>query len=189
MSKIWFTSDNHFFHTRILEFQAEYKTRQGSTADEMNELMIEKWNSQVAKADTVYCLGDFSLGKTDNTEKIIQRLNGQIHLIKGNHDYWYTPSMQKYFVSVSYYKEITIDGIKIVLFHYPIMEWNKMHYGSFMLHGHVHGKPMGIEGRILDAGIDARPQKDMGLFSWEEVKELLLPKEIKTHHPRMQAET
>jgi len=43
-----------------------------------------------------------------------------------------------------------------------------MYYGSYHLHGHSHGNYT-AEGRILDVGIDARPQKDMGLWHWDEI--------------------
>jgi calcineurin-like phosphoesterase family protein len=180
--KIWFTSDNHFYHKNILKFQAEAGTRFGNDANEMNELMISKWNSQVALADKVYCLGDFSFGKPELTEAILKRLNGQLNLIRGNHEHWLTQETEQYFEDIRDYREITIDGIKIVLFHFPIEEWNRMHHGAFHLFGHVHGHHGTKEGRSMDVGIDARPQKDMGLWSWEEIKETLKDKPILSHN-------
>lgn len=179
---IFFTSDNHFFHRGILNFCRE--TRQGETAEEMNELMITKWNSQVTPKDTVYCLGDFSFGNANQTEDILRRLNGRIHLVKGNHDYWIDARTSTYFESISDYKEIKIDKKKIVMFHFPIFEWNKMHYGSFHLYGHVHGTSS-VEGRAIDVGIDARPQKDMGLWTWEELDVILESRQIRTHHGKV----
>lgn len=175
----WFTSDNHFFHRGILRFCPE--TRQGTTAEEMNELMIEKWNSQVGEKDTVYTLGDFSFGNANETEDILRRLNGRKHLIKGNHDHWIDGRTRVYFESISDYKEIQIDKKKVVMFHYPIYEWNKMHYGSYHLFGHVHGGAT-VPGRAIDVGIDARPQKDMGLWTWEELDAILAARELRKHH-------
>ena len=178
--KTFFTSDNHFFHRNILKFQEKAGTRQGATAEEMNELMIEKWNSQVQMHDTIYCLGDFSFRKSKDTVEILKRLKGRIHLIKGNHDMWLDDTTREYLESVDEYKEISIAGNHILMFHYPIQEWNKMHHGSFHLFGHVHGK-IQTAGRSMDVGIDARPQKDMGLFEWDEVYETLIKKDILPH--------
>jgi Calcineurin-like phosphoesterase len=82
MSTVWFTSDTHFFHKRILEFT----DRPCDSVEEMNEALVRNWNKHVAKGDRVYHLGDFSFGTRSQTEEMIGRLRGQIHLIRGNHD-------------------------------------------------------------------------------------------------------
>lgn len=175
----WFTSDNHFFHKGILNFCRE--TRQGDTVEEMNELMIKKWNQQVGPKDIVYILGDFSFGNSNQTEDILCRLNGRKHLVRGNHDYWIDERTRQHFESISDYKELQINKQKIVLFHFPIFEWNKMHYGAYHLYGHVHGAST-VPGRAIDVGIDARPTKDMSLWTWEEIDSILSVREIRTHH-------
>lgn len=179
---IWFTSDNHFFHKRILEFCRD--TRQGQDFKEMNELMIAKWNSQVQPDDTVYTLGDFSFGRTEATGDILARLNGNKHLIFGNHDGWYNETVAHHFHSVAHYKKLTIGGVKVVLFHYPIVEFENMHHGAYHLYGHVHGNFQHL-GRAMDVGIDARPQKDMGLWSWEEIHAALKDRPVLSHHGKV----
>lgn len=181
--KTWFTSDNHFFHKRILDFCRD--TRIGDSVEEMNVRMIEIWNNTVAPNDTVYCLGDFSFGNPEKTADVLSRLKGRLHLIKGNHDYWINEDTSKRFESVQDYKKIAIDGIKVVMFHYPIYEWENMHHGAFHLFGHVHGNCT-VPGRAMDVGIDARPQRDMGLWSWDEVKEKLKDGEIRSHHNKVE---
>lgn len=183
MEKIWFTSDNHFYHKSILKFAAD--TRMNITdVDEMNEKMIEIWNNTVGENDRVYTLGDFSFGKSEKTKEILNRLNGRLFLIKGNHDHWLNDDLQEYFEGIYDYKKITIEGKKVILFHYPIWEWENMHHGSYHLFGHVHGNTT-VPGRAMDVGIDARPQKDMGLWSWEEIDVILRDREIRTHHGKM----
>lgn len=59
-----------------------------------------------------------------------------------------------------------------------------MHHGSYHLYGHVHGSVQ-IEGRAMDVGIDARPEGDMKLWSWEEVDDILKVREIRSHHNKM----
>ena len=179
---IFFTSDNHFGHKNILNICKD--TRHGRDVDEMNELMIGKWNDVVTDNDRVYCLGDFSFMRPDKTESILKRLKGQIHLVIGNHDNWINPSTSAYFESINHYKKITLDGIKVIMFHYPIFEWENIHYGAFHLFGHVHGS-VTVPGRAMDVGIDARPQKDMGLWEWEEVKEILSKRDIRKHHNKL----
>lgn len=182
--RIWFTSDNHFGHKSILKFAAE--TRMNHTdVDAMNREMIERWNDTVGLTDRVYTLGDFSFMNSEKTEKVLKQLKGRIFLIKGNHDHWLNEATAKYFEEIYDYKKITIDGKKVVLFHYPIFEWENMHHGSYHLYGHVHGNST-VPGRAMDVGIDARPQKDMGLWSWEEVDKILSQREVRTHHGKLE---
>lgn len=178
--KIWFTSDNHFGHKSILKFAAD--TRKHHTdVSEMNEEMIRIWNETVSDHDRVYCLGDFSFLKTDETANILRRLQGRLHLIKGNHDHWINEEVSHRFESINEYKKITVDKKKVIMFHYPIYEWENMHHGSYHLFGHVHGNTT-VPGRAMDVGIDARPQKDMGLWSWEEIDAILSTREVRSHH-------
>lgn len=184
MEKIWFTSDNHFCHKNVLSFCPE--TRQGFTdINLLNEAMIEKWNSTVNHTDTVYCLGDLSFGNAKVTLEIITRLNGQLNLVEGNHDHrWLNNETKKRFRDIRAYRRVKIQGKTVVLSHYPMREWDGMHHGSYHLYGHVHGNLPGI-GRSMDVGVDARPQKDLGLWSWEEIDELLKTKEILSHNKKL----
>lgn len=182
--KIWFTSDNHFFHKSILRFAAE--TRKNHTdVLEMNREMVAVWNSMVQPNDRVYCLGDFSFGTAEKTDGILHQLNGRKFLIKGNHDHWMNGTVEKQFEAIYDYKKITIEGKKVIMFHYPIFEWENMHHGSYHLFGHVHGNST-VPGRAMDVGIDARPQRDMGLWSWEEIDAILSKREVRTHHGKTQ---
>ncbi len=180
MANVWFTSDTHFDHKRIMEFCP--KTRFGESPEEMTELLITKWNDDVAPNDTVYHIGDVSWAGTERTIEILGRLNGHKYLILGNHDKGIRGAAEKLFVNVSTYMSHKIDRVDVVMFHFPIVEWDKMHYGSFHLFGHVHGKNMGIAGKAMDVGIDARPRGDMGLFSWDEVREYMKDRPILDHH-------
>ena len=80
--KVFFTSDTHFNHTNIIQ----YCQRPFKSTDEMNEAMIDNWNSVVGEDDTMFHLGDFCLGGAEEWNKILNRLNGRIYLILGNHD-------------------------------------------------------------------------------------------------------
>lgn len=171
---IFFTADLHFGHKNILNFQRH--TRIGETVDEMDELIVSNWNSQVCEDDTVYLLGDVSFRNKQDTEHLVRQLNGTIHLIKGNHD---TKIGTYLFKSVSEYREIKIGKRHLVLFHYPMVRWNRMHYGSYHLFGHSHGSYT-HEGRAMDVGIDSRT--DMKLWTWEDIDTILKQKLIMEHH-------
>ena len=163
-NKIWFTSDLHFFHKRILEFCP--KTRPYNNVEEMNTDLISKWNNTVDTQDYVFILGDVSFGKQQETDTIIKRLNGNKILVMGNHDKGIKTSL---FSCAKDYLVAKIDGIDVVMFHFPMLQWDKMHYGSYHLFGHVHGSPVGNSGRSMDVGWDVAGK----LFSWEDVNNKL----------------
>ena len=80
-----FISDTHFGHTNIIP----YCDRPFVSVEQMNRYMIQQWNSVVKKNDTVYHLGDFSLCiSPEEVKDIVSQLNGNIRLVKGNHDTW-----------------------------------------------------------------------------------------------------
>jgi calcineurin-like phosphoesterase family protein len=124
----------------------------------MNECMVNEWNSKVADDDLVYILGDIAFCSVTETIEILQTLKGNKILIEGNHDrnHLEVSKFREQFVSIHQYHEVKQDGNTICMFHYPISEWNKCHYGSIMLHGHLHGATSGLEQyRIRDVGMDA----------------------------------
>lgn len=82
MGEIFFTSDTHFGHARIIELSG----RPFADVAEMNDAIVERWNSVVSPDDTVYHLGDVALGPIMDSLANIARLNGRIVLIDGNHD-------------------------------------------------------------------------------------------------------
>jgi calcineurin-like phosphoesterase family protein len=180
LSKIWFTSDIHFGHKKIIEFCA---TTRGhfNNVEEMNQGIIKRWQEQVAPDDTVYILGDVFFTSATEAKSILSQLPGKKHLILGNHDKMIRSDVgiQEYFESIHEYLTVVIDGIKVVMFHFPIYEWDNMHYGAYHVYGHVHGRAE-VDGRCMDVGIDSR--SDNSLWSWEEVNDILSKEPIRSHH-------
>lgn len=172
-NNIWFTSDLHFGHKRIIEFCPN--TRSYISVEEMNNDIINKWNSQVSDKDIVFILGDVSFAKEDVTLQCLSQLNGNLYLVTGNHDKGLP--LQRFERVYNNYAEIKIDNVDVVMCHYPIYEWNKMRYGSYHLYGHVHGKPIPVTGRLMDVGWDVKGE----LFSWEQIVEHLEPKLVREH--------
>jgi len=159
----------------------------------MTEELIRAWNEVVGEEDDVYHLGDVSLGRADKTVTILNRLNGNIHLITGNHeksvlDKEYTRNR---FEWIKDYYELkvdnqTIEGNKpqlIVMCHYGMRVWNKSHHGAIMLYGHSHDS-MEKEpwGRSMDVGVDSafRILGDYRPFSYEEIKKIM---DSRGHNP------
>lgn len=176
MNERFWISDTHWFHKRILELT----NRPFETLEEMNEALVKNWNERVTKSDIVYHLGDFSFGTRAQTEELIGRLRGQIHLIRGNHDE-VLDKFRDRFASYQDYKEIRIDGRKIVMCHYPLESWHGAHRDAWHLHGHCHGTLERVMGNRLDVGIDNVGPRPINL---EELTELMdqLPQWVPTDH-------
>ena len=83
--KVFFTSDTHLYHGNIIRFC----NRPFKDVDMMNETIISNWNNTVGQDDIVFHLGDFCLGGSAEWTKMLDRLNGRIYLIMGNHDLKY----------------------------------------------------------------------------------------------------
>ncbi len=143
-----FTSDTHFNHLTIA------KLRGFDNVIEHDDWIINIWNSQVSKKDEVWHLGDFCFGEHKTVRRIRARLNGQIHLILGNHDYNNKIyNIKGLFSSTNDIKEIKIEDNKTILCHYAMRVWSCSHWNSWQLFGHSHGKLEGI-GKQYDVGID-----------------------------------
>lgn len=145
--KIWFSSDTHFDHQNILRSC----DRPFSNAKEMNDAIIARHNERVSSGDRVYHLGDFCMSRDPKRwAQHLWRLNGQIYLIRGNHDNEKTirnliqiPGIEKKLVWVKDYYKLTVQdktlpGKKcfVVLSHYAMRTWEKSHWGAFQLYGH-----------------------------------------------------
>lgn len=171
---IWFVSDTHFSHKRILNFcekrieALNIDINEENVLQKHNDALIKKWNDIVKKHDTVYILGDFSFATTEETMKILQKLHGKKHLIVGNHDAS-CKGLNNYFVTVSQIRETLFKKSKFtfmdedmhcVMCHFPLMAWNKRMHGAIMLHGHTHGSLDKInetsEELRVDVGFDSQ---------------------------------
>lgn len=148
----WITSDLHFGHKNILKFCP--KTRPFTDVNQMDEYLIAHWNSVVGEDDVVFHLGDFSFYGTEKTERIIDRLNGTIVWVRGNHDKTLAGILQKRGIFMHEYIECKFDGHKVCMMHFPLAEWNQKYRGAIHLHGHQHGGGPKYDGRIMDVGYD-----------------------------------
>lgn len=166
MSKTYFTSDLHFSHKNIAKFCPQF--RPFDNVEQMDEFLIRTWNETVTPEDTVYNLGDFSFAQDyKQIERVLSHLNGQHHLIYGNHDHVirqhadFFRSQTKHdghplLSSIRPYLKLKSPEIKntLVLFHYPIQEWDGCYLGWYHLYGHLHDRVAEIKGRALNVGFD-----------------------------------
>ena len=145
----FFTSDSHFGDHRTLNI---WKRPFASVA-EMDRVLEDAWNAAVVPEDEIWHLGDFARRPAD-VPALLARLNGTKHLIRGNNDPPGTVAAAGW-SSVRDYVELELDGVALVLCHYPFRSWNRQHRRALNLHGHSHGrlKPML---RQYDVGVDVR---------------------------------
>jgi len=137
----FYTSDLHLSHKKIIE----YEKRPFSSVEEMNDHLIENWNRKVKSGDEVYILGDFAFCKGNEANELLKRLNGQKFLIRGNHDRFVDDKDfdTSLFKLVRHYATTKDGGNPVIMFHYPIAVWDRQHYGSIHLYGHVHANKSG----------------------------------------------
>lgn len=140
----YYIADCHFFH-KSLNYQMD--CRGFASAEEMNDYMIGQWNRKVRWNDEVVILGDFSVGKAEETNRVLEQLNGFLYLIEGNHDRFgrekgYNAARFKW---IRPYAELNDNKRKVVLCHYPILCYNGQYlrdesggFRTYMLYGHVH---------------------------------------------------
>ena len=133
---IYFTSDHHFGHANVIR----HCDRPFTSVEEMDEALISNWNNTVTPTDDIYILGDFTMRPAAEAYNYLSRLNGRKYFIKGNHDRFLknTKLYDGVFEWVKDYHVLRHDGHKIVLFHYPIAEWDGYFRGAIHLYGHIH---------------------------------------------------
>jgi calcineurin-like phosphoesterase family protein len=174
---IFFSSDQHFGHRRICEY--EPISRPFASVEEMDEILIERWNSKVKKNDESYILGDYSFHNLEKTIEITKRLNGSKRLIIGNHDIKllkYEEFHDLFEKRVFNLLDIKLNKIKYTLCHYPMMSWNCSHHdNSYQLFGHVHSRWKG-NNKQLNVGVDVHKLYPVELSEIQDLLKVLPPK-------------
>ncbi len=147
---VWFTSDTHFGDPRVLSLDR----RPWPDLRSHDDALADAWRAVVAPGDTLWHLGDFARPRpAGRVEDLLASLPGEKHLVIGNNDGPETTGAEGW-ASVAHYREIEVDGRRLVLCHYPFRTWNNMGKGWIDLHGHSHGKLKPVS-RQVDVGVDA----------------------------------
>lgn len=165
---LYMTADPHFSHYNIIK----YEKRPFENTDEMDNVMMEKWNKRVKEEDTIIMLGDFCFKRPEGIKELLSRLNGKKKIIRGNHDLHMTntkwlslgfdEALTKGKSSEAYYL-LEKDGYQVALSHYPLENCP-----YFNVHGHVHSKIEGID--QSNHYCISVEWTDYAPVSWEEIK-------------------
>jgi len=160
---IYLTADSHFDHYNIIR----YTNRPFRTTEEMNETMIQRWNSVVKPEDEVLHLGDFALTGSQRLIWMGHRLNGKKTIVRGNHDrrkrLLYEAGFEKvisgnfatrignHVVNISHYpyRVQFFDGRTKSDFYPKALEDD----GKILLCGHVHEKWQ-VKNKMINVGVD-----------------------------------
>ena len=94
----------------------------------MNEALITNWNSTIGKDDIVFHLGDFAMGGSAEWCRLLERLNGRIYLILGNHDMKTIGKGFSRFEQVAMQMLINVGDQRIYLNHYPFLCFGGANY-------------------------------------------------------------
>lgn len=157
MPDIWFTADTHLGHANIIKHSA----RPFGTVQEMDAALIATWNAVVREDDDIWHLGDFCYRSAKAPADYLRCLNGRKHLVWGNHDSEQAKTAPGW-ASSQAYAEITVDGTRVVLFHYGLRTWRGVGRGAIHLYGHSHGRLPG-ERQSCDVGVDAWAYRPVSL--------------------------
>ncbi len=137
MANIFLISDTHFGQKSMLTFTRRYdetlRCRAFPSVEDMDEHIVQSWNSVVKPQDHVYHLGDVTMKKVGL--ETVRRLNGHKRLVHGNHDIFET----KAYMAVGFEK---IMGVRViddfVLTHIPVHPMNIKERWVANIHGHLH---------------------------------------------------
>lgn len=157
---VWFTSDLHFGHAKLLTEYQPNRRPLGATIEEHDEALIAYWNELIEPRDLVYFLGDLTLdSRPEEVVQLLNRLPGHIKVVLGNHDVWakrvdkkgLMPPHVDVIADDRSMKRVRVDGKSLILSHHPIEDWpgrasrpgrlgEDWRDGRWHLHGHSHGR-------------------------------------------------
>lgn len=165
--KLFFTSDPHYGHENILK----YCHRPFSSIKEHDEELIRLWNETVPEDGIVFILGDIGFCSEAYLKSILNRLNGKIYWIIGNHDWRrITPGIMNRFECITQQMVITVDNKIVYLNHFPFLCYpDSDRHPVYQFFGHVHSGPLSgssdisrlvhLNKRQYDVGVDNNEYK------------------------------
>jgi calcineurin-like phosphoesterase family protein len=150
----YFTADWHIFHRHIIE----YCNRPFASEKQMRNVLMDNYNKTVGKNDSCFFLGDMAMLGTSQWEAlkaVVQKLNGNKHLIFGNHDEY---KWQRYvdigFTTVHSALWLEEAGLNLVLAHDPSV-YCTLKPDTIFLHGHIHTLYKSLpDQNVVNVGVD-----------------------------------
>ena len=128
-----------------------------SPIDDMHRTIFQNWKKKgIVPCDEVYILGDVGMYHEKGIGKFLMALPGKKYLVTGNHDFKniHNRDFSSAFLWCRPYAEVRDTERKVVLFHYPIEEWNGFYVGSYHLHGHIHNTTVTHIDRRYNVSVD-----------------------------------
>ena len=187
--KIFFWSDLHLCHEKdfILE------PRGFACGKSAKESLRNRWNDKITNNDTIFLLGDNIVGAGPNGKNELKDFLHSVNfrtvfLMPGNHPsgfsalldecferkenadefltFRYDLTSEKMILLIPNYFELSVDHQLIIMSHYPLLSWNKMGKGAWMLYGHVHDnlkktpwiRDNYFKGKNIDLSVEATPE-------------------------------
>lgn len=141
-----YISDLHLFHKNVTKAGKNFDSRPYENIEEMNDDILQRWNNSVTNIDHVYICGDliwkFNNENRDEAMRILNAMNGNLHLIVGNHDKVKSALFKKRFEEIVFYKRVQdyLDGeqVQVVLSHYYMPFYEGHYHNTVLIHGHSH---------------------------------------------------
>ncbi len=154
----YFTADLHLFHEKI----SQYCNRPFKTTEKMWRAIKRNWNSVVGKDDIIWIAGDLTLKKAPHKNllyKMMEELNGEKHLVIGNHDQMLPIDYEYIGITSVHYPGVFLQNGWMVA-HDPTMA-NILTKGQTLICGHQHGtlfdsKIAKTGAFVIDVGLDVR---------------------------------
>ena len=156
MSNLLITSDQHFRHKKIWSFRDDAGSLIrpfAASMEEGDELMVEAWNRVVKRRDIVLHLGDIVVHRSGL--ELLARLNGQIILVRGNHDRFNMKDYAPYVHDLRGSHQID----RVMVSHIPLHPESIPQHCIGNIHGHLHEKIVTLsdgapDPRYLNASIE-----------------------------------
>jgi len=181
-SNVFLTSDSHHNHGNIIRFC----NRPFVNVKEMDEALINNWNSVTNNESIIIINGDFCFGDKTKWRSYLKQLNGTKYLVLGNHDRDKDIPTECFagicdIMSLSigdYEKQDSI--VTAIIAHYPLLTYAGSNKGFWNLFGHVHTRLGGTGydvGRLkyltalqFDVGVD---NNNFTPISYNKLKEII----------------
>ena len=178
---VWFTSDLHLRHARLVEIRGF-----GAEIDAHDESILDAMGAAVGSGDQLWILGDVTVGGRAAEDWALRALhefsrkrNVELHLIPGNHDSCHPMANRNShlrqrvfldtFASVQLFARRKVAGRTVLLSHFPYtgdhteedrgVKYRLQDGGDWLLHGHTH------QSAVLDPAVHPR-QIHVGWDSW-----------------------
>ncbi|SEO27868.1 Calcineurin-like phosphoesterase superfamily protein [Paracoccus alcaliphilus] len=172
----WFSADSHFGHANIITFC----NRPCADVEAMDTHILAQYRARVGPEDDFWILGDFAISKVQGGHRreiaeIFQKIPGRKHLILGNHDKAWVRALG--WNSIRDTADVTVEGQRLFLFHYPMITFPGARHGALQLFGHVHDNWQGSRNSV-NVGVDVW---DFRPVSLPEIKERAAKLPVNAH--------